>query len=199
MNEDAEELTNALIEQVLKGYYQYIIPEARWHDFDILAFTKQGYSAGYEIKSDRDNVRRFLEQLPKYSIFLDAVFLVLGEKKQLPKWLPSWVGVYQLQEGRMVLLRTSEVNHFPAKHHWFNISEIKCATDDTINPYLLWRQLKIWFANSCLAYKYGQNAIPYDTIFKVVKKEKEQVNTKEGRYEEVGEKRKNHTFDDFQV
>jgi hypothetical protein len=170
---DAQELTRLLKEQILDKNYQFIIEEARWHDFDILAFTQKGYSAGYEIKSDRDNVSRFLEQLPKYAVFLDAVFLVLGEQKAIPKWLPSWVGVYQLKEGKFQLLQKSEIHRFPIEHHWFNISVIESATDGkSIDPYSLWRQLKIWFANSCLAYKYGPNAIPYDVIYGVLKRDK---------------------------
>jgi hypothetical protein len=49
----------------------------------------------FEFKSDHDNVNRFLEQLPHYSIFADFIWLVIGKEQKIPKWLPSYVGIFK--------------------------------------------------------------------------------------------------------
>jgi hypothetical protein len=80
---------------------------------------EKGFLAGYglkqglhlfEFKSDHDNVNRFLEQLPHYSFFADFVWLVLGSEQKMPKWLPSYVGVYQEDGESFVKLKESEYN-----------------------------------------------------------------------------------------
>jgi hypothetical protein len=78
---------------------------------------EKGFLAGYglrqglhlfEFKSDHDNVNRFLEQLPHYSQFADYIWLVLGSEQKVPRWLPSYVGVYREDGEGFIRLKDSE-------------------------------------------------------------------------------------------
>jgi len=66
--------------------------------FDLTAGDESSLKLyGFEIKSDRDTFERLQRQLQHYSFICQEVWLVL-HKKQIPKWLPSWVGVIRVTE-----------------------------------------------------------------------------------------------------
>ncbi|WP_290597063.1 MULTISPECIES: hypothetical protein [unclassified Archaeoglobus] len=65
--------------------------------FDVLGLYADNI-IGFEIKGDNDKPMRILEQLPQYVYICDAVFLVLGPKAKMPDCLPSWIGVYKVNE-----------------------------------------------------------------------------------------------------
>lgn len=52
---------------------------------------------GFEIKSDKDTFERLQRQLQHYSFICEEVWIVL-HKKEIPKWLPDWVGVIRITE-----------------------------------------------------------------------------------------------------
>ena len=55
---------------------------------------------GYEIKSDRDNLRRLNHQIDLYSKVLDRVTIVVGERhlSSVMEIVPNWWGVLQYQD-----------------------------------------------------------------------------------------------------
>lgn len=87
---------------------EYLGERLKWEKGFLAGYgLKQGLHL-FEFKSDHDNVNRFLEQLPHYSLFGDYVWLVLGSEQKMPKWLPSFVGVYKEEEEAFVKLKESE-------------------------------------------------------------------------------------------
>jgi hypothetical protein len=55
---------------------------------------------GYEIKSDRDSLRRLAGQVELYSRVLDSATLVVGDRHlaEALKFLPKWWGVLRVEE-----------------------------------------------------------------------------------------------------
>ena len=71
---------------------------------------------GYEIKSDRDNLRRLSKQVELYSYVFDRATLVLGHRRltKAINCLPDWWGItqYSVDESRIVFrpIRVSKPN-----------------------------------------------------------------------------------------
>ena len=101
----------------------------------------------FEFKSDHDNVNRFLEQLPHYSMFADYVWLVLGSEQKSPKWLPSYVGIYREDGDSFIKLKESE---YIARRPPLSQSVLKeCGIPaSAINDRMLYDFLRKWFINS---------------------------------------------------
>lgn len=116
----------------------------------------KGFLAGYglkqglhlfEFKSDHDNVNRFLEQLPHYSLFADYIWLVIGSEQKTPKWLPSYVGVYQENGESFVKLKESVyVQRLPPLSR--AVLRECGVPDGAIDDEALYLFLKKWFINS---------------------------------------------------
>lgn len=127
---------------------------------------KQGLHL-FEFKSDHDNINRFLEQLPHYSIFADYIWLVLGSAQKVPKWLPSYVGVYKEEGEVFVKVKESEfIRRLPPLS---NAVLRECGTPDgIIDGKMFYSFIRKWFINS-IFYRSNGLAIPMhelDHIFK---------------------------------
>jgi len=70
--------------------------------FDLTAGDENSLKIyGFEIKSDVDTFENLNRQLQHYSFICEEVWLVI-HKKEIPKWLPDWVGVVRITEkGKM--------------------------------------------------------------------------------------------------
>lgn len=73
-----------------------------------------GILHGYEIKSDRDNLRRLRGQVEYYSKTLDRATLVVGQRHftKALEMLPDWWGIITVQRGSQSLrLKTHRLGH----------------------------------------------------------------------------------------
>lgn len=61
---------------------------------------------GFEIKSDKDTFERLQRQLQHYSFICEEVWIVI-HKKEVPKWLPNWVGVIRITEKGKIYQESS--------------------------------------------------------------------------------------------
>jgi hypothetical protein len=52
----------------------------------------------FEIKSDGDDHSRLVYQIPQMIFLADYAWLVLGEKQEIPTWLPPFVGIMRFNE-----------------------------------------------------------------------------------------------------
>ncbi len=61
-----------------------------------------GYLAGYEIKSNKDSLRRLEEQVKSYSSVFDKVFIIVGDRyiNSIQNYIPKWWGVIESVRGR---------------------------------------------------------------------------------------------------
>ncbi len=114
---------------------------------------EKGFLAGYglkqglhlfEFKSDHDDVHRFLEQLPHYSLFADYVWLVLGSKQKAPKWLPGYVGIYREEGEGFVKEKESDLIIRKPPLSGAVLREHGLEADDG----LLYGFMREWFINS---------------------------------------------------
>jgi hypothetical protein len=134
---------------------------------------EKGFLAGYglkqglhlfEFKSDHDNVNRFLEQLPHYALFADYVWLVLGSKQKVPKWLPGYAGVYREEGEGFVKVKESDFIVRRPPLSGAVLREHGLDTDDS----LLYDFMREWFINS-IFYRSNGIVIPmegYEKLFK---------------------------------
>ncbi|MCD1294993.1 hypothetical protein CUJ83_08280 [Methanocella sp. CWC-04] len=117
---------------------------------------EQGFLAGYglkqglhlfEFKSDHDNVNRFMEQLPHYSLFADYIWLVVGSEQKIPKWLPSYVGIYREEGEGFVKIKESQ---FIKRRPPFSRAVLReCGIPDgAIDDSMLYDFIRKWFINS---------------------------------------------------
>ena len=60
-----------------------------------------GHLVGYEIKSDKDSLRRLEEQVKSYNSVFDRAFVVVGERyaKSITQHIPDWWGVILSSKG----------------------------------------------------------------------------------------------------
>ena len=74
---------------------------------------------GYEIKSDRDNLRRLARQVAHYSNVLDRATLVIGERHftEAIDYLPSWWGItrFSIEGSRTVFQSIRETRPNPSR------------------------------------------------------------------------------------
>jgi hypothetical protein len=136
---------------------------------------EKGFLAGYglkqglhlfEFKSDHDNVNRFLEQLPHYAMFGDYVWLVLGSEQKIPKWLPSYVGVYQENGEGFIKLKESE---YAARLPPLSNSVLRESGLGDMDDRTLYDFMRTWFINS-IFFRNNGLVIPmhgFEKLFKV--------------------------------
>ena len=76
----------------------------------------------FEVKSDMDVEHRLTHQLPAMYGLADYAWLVLGENREVPAWLPPWIGILRYKESdhSFVAERKSRLTKgLPAMHgHW---------------------------------------------------------------------------------
>ncbi len=123
----------------------YLEERLKWESGFLAGYgLKQGLHL-FEFKSDHDNVNRFLEQLPHYAMFADYVWLVLGSEQKVPKWLPSYVGVYQEDGEGFTKLKESEyVARTPPLSH----SVLRESGLGDMDDHMLYDFMRTWFINS---------------------------------------------------
>ncbi len=136
----------------------------------------KGFLAGYglkqglhllEFKSDHDNVNRFLEQLPHYSIFADYIWLVIGSTQKIPKWLPSYVGIYQEKdEGFVKLKESAYIQRLPPMSR--AVLRECGIPDGAIDDKALYTFMKKWFINS-IFYRGNGLVMPMNELDKLFK------------------------------
>ena len=61
-----------------------------------------GYLAGYEIKSNKDSLRRLEEQVKSYNAVFDKAFIIVGNRhiKSIQNYVPEWWGVIESVRGQ---------------------------------------------------------------------------------------------------
>ncbi len=61
-----------------------------------------GYLAGYEIKSNKDSLRRLEGQIKSYNAVFDKAFLIAGNRhiNSIQNYVPEWWGVIESVRGR---------------------------------------------------------------------------------------------------
>lgn len=61
----------------------------------------------YEIKSDRDNLKRLEGQIKEYSKFFDEIIVVVGEKykDQVLDLIPTYCGIYLVESDSIKIIR----------------------------------------------------------------------------------------------
>lgn len=150
---------------------EYLDDRLKWETGFLAGYgLKQGLHL-FEFKSDHDNVNRFLEQLPHYSQFADYVWLVLGSEQKVPKWLPSFVGVYREEGESFIKLKESEyiVRRAPLSRAVLRESGVP----DDVGDHTLYEFMRAWFINS-IFYRTNGIVIPmkeYEHLFKGLEKE----------------------------
>ncbi len=116
-----ESLKRSLVEESALSHKLLLIEEMS---------IKNGYSridlvtigdslCGFEIKSDRDSIRRLAHQVEQYSTILDYAELVVGEKliKKATEYIPDWWGlrlaVPNKNRIQIEVIRKSQINPNP--------------------------------------------------------------------------------------
>jgi hypothetical protein len=124
---------------------EYLRERLKWEKGFLAGYgLKQGLHL-FEFKSDHDNVNRFLEQLPHYSMFADYVWLVLGSEQKAPKWLPSYVGVYKEDGEGFTKLKGSE---YVARTPPLSNSVLRESGLGEADVRALYGFMRTWFINS---------------------------------------------------
>jgi hypothetical protein len=127
------------------GGCEYLEERLRWETGFLAGYgLKQGLHL-FEFKSDHDNVNRFLEQLPHYAMFADYVWLVIGSEQKVPKWLPSYVGVYQEDGEVFTKLKESE---YVARTPPLSNSVLRESGLGDMDDRMLYDFMRTWFINS---------------------------------------------------
>ena len=125
-----------------------------------------------EIKTDRDNIKRFGNQLPHYILIGDFVWLVL-ETKSIPEWVPSFVGIMRYKNHTIYIeRRPQKLDRFP----YLNLSVIKKANKD-ISGFptcsTLFKFIQEWFINSVFQWENnGNNVVDMSYLTKLIKLKK---------------------------
>jgi|GEM_PF-4869224 len=144
---------------------EYLGERLKWEKGFLAGYgLKQGLHL-FEFKSDHDNVNRFLEQLPHYSLFGDYIWLVLGSEQKMPKWLPSFVGVYREEGEAFVKLKESEyvMRAPPLSHAVLRESGLGEVAESQLYDFM-----RKWLINS-IFYRSNGIVLPmdsYDGLFK---------------------------------
>ena len=126
-----------------------------------------------EIKTDRDNVKRFGSQLPHYILIGDFIWLVL-ETKNIPDWVPSFVGIMRYKNHTIYIeRRPQKLDRFP----YLNESVIK-KSDKNISSFpncsTLFKFIQDWFLNSVFQWKNnGKNVVDMSYLTKLINLKKD--------------------------
>lgn len=121
-----------------------------------------------EIKTDRDNVKRFGNQLPHYILIGDFIWLVL-ETKNIPEWVPSFIGIMRYKNHTICIERKPQrLERFP----YLNKSVIK-KSDKNISSFpncsTLFKFIQDWFINSIFQWKNdGKNVVDMSYLTKLI-------------------------------
>lgn len=127
------------------GGCEYLEERLKWETGFLAGYgLKQGLHL-FEFKSDHDNVNRFLEQLPHYAMFADYVWLVIGSEQKVPRWLPSYVGVYQEDGEGFIKLKESE---YVARTPPLSNSVLRDSGLGDVDDRMLYDFMRTWFINS---------------------------------------------------
>lgn len=123
----------------------------------------------FEIKTDRDNVKRFGYQLAHYCLMGDYLWLVL-ETKKVPEWVPPFVGIMRYETETLYVERQAiKIDRFP----YLNESVIKKA-NGSIESFAdcadLYKFIQDWFINSVFQWKYdGKNIVDMSYLNRLIK------------------------------
>lgn len=71
---------------------------------DLLVFSR-GEIIGIEIKSDKDTFIRLRGQLPQYYEACSRVYIAVSNDREVPKDVPSFVGILNVSEDRFIEIR----------------------------------------------------------------------------------------------
>lgn len=161
---------------------EYLEERMNWESGFLAGYgLKQGLHL-FEFKSDHDNVNRFLEQLPHYAMFADYIWLVLGSEQKVPKWLPSYVGVYQEDGEGFTKLKESE---YVARTPPLSNAVLRESGLGDVDDRMLYDFMRTWFINSVF-YRSNGMVIRMQEFEKLFRPRHE-INKKSGRQK---------TFDD---
>lgn len=107
----------------------------------------------FEIKSDLDSYARLVYQLPPMYGIADYAWLVLGEKQEIPPWLPPWIGVLRfIEKGKKFKVERKEhiEKGLPSLHpRWLQEHD----TSTTLRPRTLRELLKKWSINTMFGWQ----------------------------------------------
>ena len=107
----------------------------------------------FEIKSDLDSYTRLVHQLPAMYGIADYAWLVLGEKQEIPTWLPPWIGVLRfIEKGKKFQVERKEhiEKGLPSLHpRWLKEHD----TSTTLRPSTLRELFKKWSINAMFGWE----------------------------------------------
>lgn len=118
---DAKELTS-ILENYLKSLGLLTVKEKNYLGsnecpFDLTAGDENTLAIyGFEVKSDKDVLKRLNRQLHHYSFICENIFIVV-HKKELPEWLPDWCGIIRITADKKIYEEKGSY-----KNDLFNIS-----------------------------------------------------------------------------
>ncbi len=98
-----------------------------------------GYLHGYEIKSSKDTLSRFPNQLKEYRKSLEKITIIAAPNhiNELLDIIPEWCGVIQVQKGNRGAIHFSNIRH----------PNINPETDSVSLAHLLWRNEAVELLN----------------------------------------------------
>lgn len=107
----------------------------------------------FEVKSDLDSYARLVHQLPPMYGIADYAWLVLGEKQEIPAWLPPWIGVLRfIEKGKKFKVERKEhiEKGLPSLHpRWLQEHD----TSTTLRPSTLRELFKKWSINAMFGWE----------------------------------------------
>ena len=107
----------------------------------------------FEVKSDMDVEHRLTHQLPAMYGLADYAWLVLGEKWEVPAWLPPWIGVLRYKESDhsfLVERKSKLIKELPAMHiHWLKAHGVSEGLRPSILRHLFYK----WSINSMFGWE----------------------------------------------
>lgn len=87
---------------------------------------------GIEIKSDKDSFRRLTKQLSDYYGICNRVYIAV-EDKEVPKDMPSFVGVFRLNNNKIEEERYAEIIKEPLESFKLNKTTVSNLTEEFSN------------------------------------------------------------------
>lgn len=114
----------------------------------------------FEIKSDMDVEHRLTHQLPGMYGLADYAWLVLGENREIPPWVPPWIGIlwYNEEDHSFEIDRKARLTKsLPAMHgRWLMAHGVA----ESLEPHDLQTLFYKWCINSMFGW--GNNVIVLD-------------------------------------
>jgi hypothetical protein len=111
----------------------------------------------FEVKGDLDNFSRLSKQVLKMQQYADNVWLVLGERQEIPEWLPPYVGVMQYiaDEDNFTILRSGEALWERWRlHNQVVLEDHECKIQKGDQDFIA-SLLKKWAINSLFRWNFG--------------------------------------------